>query len=111
MAIKEIRFSYNWNNKLNCKFFTTLRRFNQEKYQAGEIYHIILKSRDRWVTDFGRAVAVDIKTIKGDNLNEFICGLDTGYSVEEAKGILKRMYKQDSVDDMLFNLILLKYCN
>lgn len=111
MAIKEIRFSYNWNNKLNCKLFTTLRRFNQEKYQAGEIYHIILKNRDRWVTDFGRAVAVDVKAIKGADLNEFICGLDTGYSVKETKVILCRMYKSDSVEKMLFSLILLKYCN
>lgn len=110
MAIQELKFSYNWNNKLNCKYFTTIRRF-QEKYQAGKIFHVILKTRERWVTDFGRAVAVDVRMVRGSDLNEYICGLDTGYSVEETKNIFKRMYKKDSVDDMLFSFVLLKFCN
>jgi hypothetical protein len=27
-----IKFSHNWNNKLDCEIFTTIRRYTEEKY-------------------------------------------------------------------------------
>jgi len=33
--MSQIKFSHNWNNKLNCKMFTTIRRHTPEK----EIYY------------------------------------------------------------------------
>jgi hypothetical protein len=109
MAVKEIRFSQNWNNKLNGEYFTTIRRYNPEKYAVGEVYHITMKTKTRWFTDFGNAVAVDVKKIMGRDFNEFICGLDTGYSVKDTKVIFRRMYGDIDVDNTAFSFMLLRY--
>ena len=41
--MKTITFSYNWNNKLGRKAFTTIRLYNPNKYKIGETYNINLK--------------------------------------------------------------------
>lgn len=40
---RSIKFSYNWNQKLNCKAFTTIRIHNDGKYVVGEIYNVYLE--------------------------------------------------------------------
>lgn len=107
------KFTYNWNNKLNNRrYFTTIRRYNPEKYAIGCIHQILLKTPDGWVTDFEKAVIVDAKCIslKEISTNNYICGLDTGYSPEETVSILKRMHKGIN-DSTLFSLVLYKYVN
>ena len=103
------RFSYNWNGKLNCRAFTTIRLLNKTKYAQGSVHQILLKNKERQVTDFGRAVVVEAKEIRGNNLNEFIAHLDTGYSMEEMKGILKKMYKGKNIEETMFSFVLFKY--
>jgi len=41
----EIKFSQNWNGKLHCKYWTTIRLWNQNKYKAGGLYRIYWKER------------------------------------------------------------------
>jgi hypothetical protein len=109
MAAKEIRFSQNWNSKLDCRYFTTIRMFTPDKYVIGEMYHIILKRGSGWVTDFGHAMAVEVVEILGSDLTESICGIDTGCDVNEAKDILKRIYNGIDVDKTVFSHVVLKY--
>lgn len=97
----EISFSYNWNNKLQCHRFTTIRAANPAKYKIGNVYDI--KYKDQCF----QAQIIDIRTISLDQINEFIGGVDTGYSAEEAKTILRRMYK-DKADSMKFMFMLLR---
>ena len=105
-----IRFSYNWNNKLNCKSFTTLRRYNPKKYAVGMIHQVMLKTRDGWVTDYNNAVIVDTRGLSLGQIsgNEFICRLDTGYSAEETVKMLMKMYKGINLETM-FSLVLYRY--
>ncbi len=90
-----VRFSYNWNSKLNCNSFTTIRRYNPDKYCPGKIHQVILKTRDRLNTDFGKAEIIDVKCLTLDQIskNEYISRIDTGYSAYETAGILRKMYK------------------
>jgi len=97
----KIKFSYNWNNKLNCNVFTTFRIKN-EKYQVRNIYEIYLK--EKYLFD---AEIVSIKELKLDEVDDYISYLDTGYSVNEFKKIMKKMYRE-KVDCLTFYLILLK---
>ena len=83
--MKSLNFSYNWNKKLDGKFFTTLRTTN--KYDVGDICHVTLKG-----TSQGMAQCVDKKIIWYGNLDVFTCGLDTGYGVKETQAILDKMY-------------------
>lgn len=103
------KFSTNWNKKLNCDFFTTLRLRNDKKYQVGSVHKIMLKENGVF-RDYGKATVVALRILRLHQLNEFICGLDTGYSVDETKNILHTMYKEKvpDVNHAEFNLVLFK---
>lgn len=99
-----INFSYNWNNKLDCKCFTTIRLTNSNKYRVGFEYEIQLKNQR-----IKNARIVGIKVFTLDGINEFISRIDTGYSKEETIKIINRMYP-DTVNNVnkSFMLILLE---
>lgn len=91
--METIKFSYNWNNKLTNKAFTTLRLHNKGKYKQGENYEIELQGKA-----LGVATVVDIRVIKVSQLNDFVTYLDTGYNKEKTKELLKTMYKARDID-------------
>lgn len=97
-----IRFTTNWNNKLDCKSFTTLRPA-PTKYEEGCTYQIYLK--DKYLGD---ARVLEIREFKVDSINEFIAQIDTGYTAKECKIIMQRMYK-GKVSRVA--LLLLRYTN
>jgi uncharacterized protein YqfB (UPF0267 family) len=98
--VKHLRFGYNWNNKLSGRYFTTLRLWNETRYQPGEAFTVWLNE-----TYLGEAELVSIRKIFPDRLNEFICGLDTGYSVPETRKILERMYKGKENHGLMLGLL------
>ena len=91
--METIKFSYNWNNKLTNKAFTTLRLHNPHKYKIGLRYAIECNGQIR-----GVAILRDIRTFTLASLNDFITYLDTGYNVAETVQLLKRMYKNKVVN-------------
>lgn len=102
----EIKFTYNWNNKLHCKCFSTIRISNN-KYKVGEKYEIHLKNSKLF-----EAVIKDIQYFKPYDLTEHQARIDTGYSCKETINIIRKMYgnKMD-VDKTTFMLITLENCN
>lgn len=102
-----VKFSYNWNNKLNCNSFTTIRRYNPDKYCTGKVHQVMMKTRGRWNTDFGKAEIIDVKclTLRQIASNEYVCRLDTGYSAKKTEDILKKMHKGINKDS-LFSFVL-----
>lgn len=88
---KIINFSYNWNNKLNCKSFTTLRL--SHKYSTGDKVEITLKNKFHC-----NAEIIDIKRFHLENINNYVAYLDTGYDEIECQNILKKMYKNKNID-------------
>jgi hypothetical protein len=96
--MKTINFSYNWNNKLQCRAFTTLR---PSEYKVGDIYEVMLKYKP-----LGQAKVVAVKRIEVSKINDFIAYLDTGYSVKECAAIIERMYQRKI---QFINLILFVY--
>jgi hypothetical protein len=95
-------FSYNWNNKLDCKFFTTIRLQNP-KYILFKKVSILLKD-----VHVKNAEIRYIKRFKLDDLTAFVAGLDTGYSTSECEGILKKMYPDAFWSTQILYLILLE---
>lgn len=99
-----IEFSYNWNKKLDCNVFTTIRVKNENKYQVGNEFdvHLVGKSIKKV-----KIVAITYFVLK--NINEFIAQIDTGYSRAETIKIMERMYgKKVHSPDFIFSIILLK---
>lgn len=99
--MQTIKFSANWNNKLGCKAFTTLRPANPGKYGIGQRVRI---EGPKKIEPFNAEI-VAITTVTEEKMSPFVAYLDTGYDVETVKGILQKMYKGKVSK---FYLILLK---
>ncbi len=95
--MKQIKFSFNWNNKLNCKAFSTIRPYSEGKYIITELYEILLK-------EHVVAKAKIVNTFKFDinQMTNNMAFLDTGYDANETRKIIQTMYKLK--DGQAFNL-------
>jgi hypothetical protein len=101
------RFSYNWNNKLDCKiFFTTIRIHNPQKYWVGSTHRIFLKEED-----LGTAKIVQVKTIRLEEIDSFTASLDTGYNAAQTRTLFRKMYKLDSTENPLVDISLMAWVN
>jgi hypothetical protein len=81
-----LKFSTNWNNKLNCDCFTTLRL--SSRLSVGELIEV----EDRGVTK-GLYTVLDKRRLNDISvINDWMAMLDTGYSANETRDIIKKMY-------------------
>ena len=96
-------FTYNWNNKLDCPAFTTLRLHNPSRYAVGKTFDVYLKKK------FVRqAQIIALKTLTLPQVNEFIARLDSGYDLERFHTLVCTMYKKiPNLDSQPFDLLLL----
>lgn len=92
--LKVLNFNYNWNTKLRCRSFTTIRLRNDAKYFKGARFSITLQNYQK-----GIAKVIDVKFMTLDKVSEWIARLDTGYSAKECKEIIKTMYKNKPLID------------
>lgn len=79
-------FSTNWNNKLDCQCFTTLRLSGRLK--VGAIVEVWEKNTFR-----GEHRVLDKKRLDSIGLiSDWLAYLDTGYNGDETRAIIKRMH-------------------
>lgn len=93
MANNKLKYSYNWNNKLNSPVHTTLRLWNPAIYFKGAKFEEFLNTES-----LGNVLVVDIKRIKLEQVNDYIAGLDTGYLAASCHEMIKQMYKNKVQD-------------
>ena len=108
-ALDELSFSYNWNGKLNCNTFTTIRLKNPNKFTEGKILKVYLNK-----VLFGFYRIESIKTITLAQINDWIGYLDTGYNAEGCRKIIRDIYKNKpniNTDTAEFYYILLSRTN
>lgn len=91
--LDKLQFSYNWNCKLDCQNFTTLRLRNAIKFEVGKCFEVWLKGEYK-----GQARIVDVKHVLLEQISEWIARLDTGYDAEKCKELIRAMYKTKGVD-------------
>lgn len=100
-----LKFSYNWNNKLDCHALTTIRVFNPMVHFIGNKVEIVLEKKDgEEIKGTGTIKAVNRFLL--ENMSPFVAYIDTGYSVEECKKIIHRMYKHIDFSTYKMALIL-----
>lgn len=100
----DLKFSYNWNKKLDCHAFTTIRLFNPNKHFVGQLVKLFIKDKH-----IGEGAIADVSVFQLNSLNSFMAYLDTGYSAQEAVAIIKKMYpKVDFNNTRLVMLLIVK---
>jgi isoleucyl-tRNA synthetase len=97
-----LKFSYNWNNKLDCHAFTTIRLRNDLKYSFGKIFDIAFQDKPN-----GSAVVLEVKHFYLHQLTEFMARVDTGYSKEQCDNVIRTMYPKVDFTNQQLSFILL----
>lgn len=101
--MQKVNFSYNWNNKLNCDCFTTIRLHYPGRFVKGSEYEITLNNQF-----ISKATCVDCKQLGIEKLNEWVSAIDTGYTQQETIDIIKKMYPKKNIKNTLFDLVLFR---
>jgi hypothetical protein len=82
-------FSTNWNKKLDCTYYSTLRM--SDRYAVGQKGLITLKNQPRHIGEIIAKNAVKLDSGPSAYL-DVLAYLDTGYNWKETLGIIKKMY-------------------
>lgn len=98
----DLHFSTNWNNKVQCEAFTTLRIYQPGKHVVGTAVHVILKGQP-----VCKGIIAAVKPLYLHQVNEFIAYLDTGYNTEACKSIIKKMYPSINFNQQQLALLLI----
>ena len=85
--MEKLEFSTNWNNKLECKCFTTIRIYNLSKHFKGNQFEVFLQRKFKT-----KAVVLGTILTTLEKLSDYVCYLDTGYSRAETLEIFRKMY-------------------
>ena len=100
----DLKFSYNWNKKLDCRAFTTIRLYQPAKHYRGQSVRVLLK--DNCIAE---GMVHDVQAFYLTQMNTYMAWIDTGYSVEEAQAIIRKMYpKVDFSQQRLALLLIVK---
>lgn len=108
-ANKVLKFSKNWNNKLHCKVFTTIRLHDDCLYKIGNLFDIDLSINNSTLKIGGTVKLINKKTFKLNQLNDFMAYLDTGNPAETVKKKLMEMYKTSNENTLFDYLLFQKY--
>lgn len=91
-----VKFDQNYNNKLSCEAFGTIRRINKEKYVIGREYLIMLYDyHSQTFHEVGKAVLVAEHDFKPNELTDVMSYLDAGMVSETLEKLLIWLYKDD----------------
>ena len=82
-----LAFSTNWNNKLGCPAFGTIRLDNEKKYAVGRRFSVTLNGRE-----IGTARAVSVRRFAHAHITESLAYLDTGFGAAYLRTLLAKMY-------------------
>lgn len=101
-TIFDLSFNENYNNKLNCKFFTTIRLSNHAKFNKGNT----LKIHCKGIYIFNAKVH-EVQEIFLHQLKDFICYLDIGQDAKNTIDILKKMFPKYDFETKKIMVVLM----
>jgi hypothetical protein len=101
--MEKLEFSTNWNNKLDCKCFTTIRLYNHAKHFNGNQFEVYLRKKYS-----AKVEVIALSLLKLSQLSDYVSYLDTGYNREETKAILVKMYPHIDFTKRHLVVLLLK---
>ena len=106
---ERLEFTENFNNKLNCICFTTIRLHHPVRNAIGSVKQIYLKGV--WK---GNAKIMHAATLTLDRINLPVAKLDTGLLPDECRRLIRTLYKNRSGinwEAQQLDYLLLEYIN
>lgn len=102
MSQLSLHFAQNFNHKLDCEYFTSIRP-QRDIYQIGAEIGIYCQNHF-----LKKATIINIKTLSLAELDDWTAFLDAGMNRHELIALLKTFYPE--AESLLFNVLLLKTC-
>jgi hypothetical protein len=110
-----IKFSYNWNNKLNNIVFCTIRKTNSF-YCSGHTYDLYLKSTEKNSTSgtiikfIGKGEILEKLSLPIEKIPEYIFWLDTGFSKGETISVIQKIWNvpDDQIESFIVDILFIK---
>jgi len=102
--MKQLKFSENWNCKLQCAYFTTIRKHSEDFIVNDEIMcHMTKQVRVEFKT-----VIIEKTVSKFLDIPRSLVCCDTGYSYEDSIHLFEKFYGKDLYTIDLDTLLLKK---
>lgn len=99
LHLQKLHFSYNWNNKLDCKSFSTVRVSNPKKYQLIELYEVTLHvNKDEPFKSLGIARLQVINNFYLHQVTPGMSFLDANLSKIDFIQLVEKMYKNKNIN-------------
>lgn len=92
-----LHFSQNWNNKLDCDVFTSIRIYDPSKHLIGEEYTITW-THGKEILSLENRVCIHMHTFVLASLTNGLALVDTGYDAKATVEIIRKMYKNKNFD-------------
>lgn len=102
--MKTINFNLNWNGKLYCNCFTTIRPKNDNKFKLHENYQVCLNG-----VDMGEVQIVYMKDFPLSKITDAMCLVDIGYLAKYANEVFGDLYPEiEDIGTATFTYIVLE---
>lgn len=107
--MEHLNFSNNWNKKLDCDVFSTIRRWNPAVHYEGREVDIYDNSVNP-ARYKGRGKYAIVSEFKLNQLKPAAAFLDTGYPLAETLNIIRTMYykKVPDIESESFAYIIIR---
>ena len=119
-----IKYTQNWNNKLDCPLHTTIRAYEPTKYVVGHEYkeYLACKKDDagainldgKYYKHVNTVKCIEIKVLKLKDISPSMAWLDAAVSIHYFLGMIRTMYKaqyDQAQGNMYIHWLLLKNIN
>ena len=100
-----ISFSKNWNQKLCCDVFTTIRY--KSPLKRGDIVSVSTTTATHVVKSFAEVLNVESYLLK--DIPECVFAFDMGLSKELGIQEIKRIYSQLNIHEIKFDIIVMRH--
>ena len=99
-----LNFNTNWNNKLGCNYYTTIRLHSKTRFE-GQKLKVVLKNE--FLHD---AQIIKIENCVLSQIGDRTAYLDTGYNRDGFCNIIQTMYKNKGIDwnTQVLDVIIIK---
>lgn len=94
---REIKFNWNWNNKLYCNFFSTIR-FGVNSYVEGDLYNILLRESNVFINT-GTSKLIHLYPDQLFINLYTILEIDTGYNFDESIKLFTKFNNNIVIDN------------
>lgn len=93
-----INYSQNWNNKLFCNCWSTIRIDQPDRFVLDKVFSHVLRDKEDRELFQKQGKLVYVKLMLLANINEATARLDSGLSAEKCKAMISIMYKNKNIN-------------